>query len=74
VDGQEGSYTSRSVQSGAEAAGKDKHLLQKDTTRVQYQVTQNAVLRITVSKFKQIKITLISFGSSQFTVLEMLVI
>jgi hypothetical protein len=35
-----------SVQSGAEAAGKDKHLLQKDTTRVQHQVTQNAVLRM----------------------------
>lgn len=39
VDGQEGLYTPHSVQSGAEAAGKDKHLLQEDTTRVQYQVT-----------------------------------
>jgi len=75
VDGQEGLYTQHSVQSGAEAAGKDKHLLQKDTTRVQYQVTtKNVVLRITVSTFKQIKVILISCGSSQFTVLEWLVI
>ena len=74
VDGQEGLYTLHSVQSGEEAAGKDKHLLQEDTTRVHYQVTQNAVLRITVSKFKQITIILISCGSSQFTVLECLVI
>jgi hypothetical protein len=75
VDGQEGLYTLHSVQSGAEAAGKDKHLLQKDNTRVQYQVTtKNAVLRITVSTFKQIKVILISCGSSQFTVLEWLVI
>jgi hypothetical protein len=70
VDGQEVLYTLHSVQSGAEAAGKDKHLLQKDTTRVQYQVTQNAVLLITVNKFKQIKIILILCGSSQFAVLE----
>lgn len=46
VDGQEELYTLHSVQSGTEAAGKDKHLLQKDTTRVQYEVTQNAVLRM----------------------------
>ena len=45
VDGQEGLYTLHSVQSGTQA-GKDKHLLQKDTTRVQYRVTQNAVLRM----------------------------
>jgi hypothetical protein len=46
VDGQEGLCTLHSVQPGAEAAGKDKHLLQKDTTRVQYQVIQNAVSRM----------------------------
>jgi hypothetical protein len=46
VDEEEGLYTLHSVQPGAEAAGKDKHPVQKDTTRVQHQVIQNAVLRI----------------------------
>lgn len=57
ADGQEGLYKLHSVQPGAEAAGKDKHIVQKDITRVQHQLTQNAVLR-NVSKFRQITIIL----------------
>ena len=58
ADGQEGLYKLHSVQPGAEPAGKDKHIVQKDITRFQHQVTQNAVLQINVSKFRQIKIIL----------------
>lgn len=47
VDEEEGLYTLHSVQPGVEAAGKDKHLVQKDISRVQYQVIQHADLRIT---------------------------
>jgi hypothetical protein len=55
ADKQEGLNTLHYPATVVEAAGKYKHLVQKDTTNVMNQVAQNAVLRKTVSKFRQIK-------------------